>query len=84
MTKQPITQTEIDLFLSKHAHQWQEWLDKGWAVRPAGKDNKVLAVNESTKMATEPAVLVWTLHSRLQRGNYNYWFYTKHLKQATK
>jgi hypothetical protein len=82
--KTPVSQAEIDEFLKQHAHYWQAWAEKGWAVRPAGERDKVVAVNESTKMATEPAVLIWTLHNRLQRGGFNYWLYTKYAKKLTK
>lgn len=86
----PMLWNEKDINVELHKTPgWRTYADKGWSVQKMGgafplSPPRFVAVNHTTKMATDPAKLITTLLRRIERGSYSYWQYTKWAKREEK
>lgn len=84
----PMLWNEKDINVELHKTPgWRAYADKGWSVMKIGGaafPPRFVAVNHTTKMATDAARQISTLLRRIERGSFNYWLYTKWARHEKK
>lgn len=86
----PMLWNEKDINVELHKTPgWRAYADKGWSVQKVGgayplSPPRFVAINHTTKMATDAARQISTLLRRIERGSFNYWLYTKWARREKK